>query len=111
MPRLGRAATMIRSAGCRPAVILSSSVNPVSTPVTSVLRLADFLDVLIDLTDERIDRREAGAELPHREFEDGLLDILEDLAGRLLVLVAPRHDFIGYVDHAPQGRFFLYDWA
>jgi len=34
LPMAGRAATTIRFSGCRPAVISSSRVNPVGTPVT-----------------------------------------------------------------------------
>ncbi len=38
LPMLGRPATMTRSPGCRPAVILSRSTKPVGTPVTSSWR-------------------------------------------------------------------------
>ena len=39
LPIEGRAATIIKSEGCRPLVFLSKSVKPVVTPVTSLLVL------------------------------------------------------------------------
>ena len=84
-------------------------MKPVSTPVTSDLAVGHLLDVLVDRADERIDRREAGAELPDREFENSLLDILEDVAGGLLGSVAAGHDLVGDLDQAAQGRLFLDD--
>ena len=42
LPIDGRAATSIRSDGCRPDVISSRSTNPVGTPVTSPLCCCSF---------------------------------------------------------------------
>src|ERR1043166_4989368 len=48
LPIPGRAATIIKSDGCRPAVLLSKSLNPVGTPVIMVFRSNSFSTILME---------------------------------------------------------------
>ena len=69
--------------------------------------IGDFLDLLIDVADERFNRQEARSELLPGELEDHLLGALEDLLRRFFILVAARGDFIGDLNQSAERRLFF----
>ena len=73
------------------------------------LAVGDLLDRLVDRGHQRLDRLEAGPELPPGDLEDLLLDVFQDLLRRVLALVAARHDLVGDLDQAAQRRLLLHD--
>ena len=105
----GRAATMIRSDGCRPDVISSRSVKPVGTPVISSLRACSFSIVSRLRLRQVAQRDEAVAHLVVGDREDRVLGLVEDDVGLLFGLVGGREDLVGREDQVPERRLLLDD--
>ena len=107
----GRAATMIRSDGCRPAVSSSRSVKPVADPVTEPALVALVQD-LERILDRRAHRHEAFApRAPASAIWNTLL-----LGGLEQFLDGPAFgperivgDLGAGVDQLPQHRFLAHD--
>ena len=88
---------------------MSSSVKPVSIPVTRTLAIRHLLDLLVDLAHQDIDGLKAGSKLLVCDLEDRAFCIFQDLLGTVFVLIAARHYLAGDLDQAPQSCLILYD--
>ena len=105
----GRAATMIRSAGCSPAVRLSMSSNPVGTPVTRPLCAWSCSIAATAVVDEGAQRDEAVVDAVLGDREDLALRLVEHGVGILLRPIGRRDDAVRGVDQAAKGRVLLDD--
>ncbi len=109
LPIDGRAATMMRSDGCRPEVISSRSVKPVGTPVTSSLRACSFSMVSRLRLRQLLERDEPVADLVVGDREDGVLGLIEDDVGVLLAVVGSGENLVGREDQTAEGGLLLDD--
>ena len=91
LPIAGRAARMMSSVGCRPAVCASRSAKPVGTPVMPSRRLEALVERAEHLLDQALERLGAGLVLALRDLEDlglGVVEVVADLEAVLVALLA-----------------------
>ncbi len=106
MPIDGRAATITRSPGWKPRVILSRSGRCVPTPVMYDWCSNSFsIFGKLSCTSWRIGTK-PGFDPILRHGEDGAFGVVEDEVGVLVGLVGVGDDLGGGVDQAAQGRLF-----